>query len=88
MATITHPLALPVPSIHRLVSAVAVELRERRAIREAARRLERDLATYSTPAQIEDLLATFDRYADEDVAPLRAILAENLTAYQRGRLAS
>ena len=47
--------------------------------------LERELATYSTPAQRRDLEATLDRYPDGITHELREILAhQHLTARNKG----
>jgi hypothetical protein len=45
--------------------------------------LERQLATYSTPAQRRDLEAAFDRYPDSITRELRDLLASQATAAQR-----
>ena len=47
------------------------------------RALERDLATYSTPAQRQDLEATLDRYPDDATGELRDILARQAAAAGR-----
>jgi len=78
----------PRASAERLVSAVRDELRDRRAARAAARDLARDLAAYTTPRQIEDLLATVERYEREDVEQMRSILVANLHQARSGALAS
>jgi hypothetical protein len=38
-------------------------------------RLVAELSRYSSPAELVDLRATLDRYADEDTAEIREILA-------------
>lgn len=45
--------------------------------------LERQLATYSTPAQRRDLEAALDRYPDSITRELRDLLASQATAAQR-----
>ncbi len=50
--------------------------RERRAARLATRKLERDLASYTTPRQIDDLYALLDRYDETpQTRQMRNILA-------------
>jgi len=48
------------------------------------RALERELATYSTPAQRRDLDAILDRYPDRDTRELRDILAQQSLAHTCG----
>ncbi|MBI4944638.1 MAG: hypothetical protein HY830_28195 [Actinobacteria bacterium] len=50
------------------------DLRARRAARAARRKLDRELATYRTPAERDDLAAMLDRYDDEAAAPVREAL--------------
>ena len=47
--------------------------------------LERELATYSTPAQRRDLEATLDRYPDGITRELRDILASQAAAADKSR---
>lgn len=63
-------------------------LRRHRAERAAHRQLRRELATYSTPAEIVDLLAAVDR-DDAAAVEVRTILQHNLQNYycSRPRLA-
>ncbi len=49
------------------------------------RALERELATYSTPAQRRDLDAILDRYPDRDTRELRDILARQSLAAESSR---
>jgi hypothetical protein len=49
------------------------------------RALERELATYSTPAQRRDLDAILDRYPDGDTRELRDILTQQSLASESGR---
>ncbi len=60
-----------------LIPALPEEDRKRRA------ELERQLATYFTPAQRHDLEATLDRYPDSITRELRDILASQAMAAQR-----
>ena len=68
-----------IPGMLSLVSALLVP-----AAPEAAgprrRELERELAAYSTPAQVRDLEAILDRYPDSDTRELRDILARQAAA--------
>ncbi|WP_088317797.1 hypothetical protein [Kineosporia sp. R_H_3] len=50
------------------------DLRTRRAARAERRKLDRELATYRTPAERDDLAAMLDRYDDVDAAPVREAL--------------
>jgi siroheme synthase (precorrin-2 oxidase/ferrochelatase) len=86
--TITQHLSNAVPKVQHFVSTVRDELSERRAERAAARELQRDLATYTTPREIDDLLATLERYEADRVEPMRSILVHNLMAHQGARLAA
>ena len=76
-------------SVH-LMNGLRDELRDRRQARVAYRKLERDLAAYRTPSDIDDLLAAVDRQGDSlEAERIRAILAANLASYRRSqRLAS
>jgi hypothetical protein len=60
-------------------------LTTRRAARRRRRQLERELAGYSTPSQIQDLEATFDRYPDGVTHEYREILARQAQARQMRR---
>jgi hypothetical protein len=58
--------------------SAARKLRERRLRRARRRVLERDLATYTTSAEIEDLLGTIQGQEHADAEVIRGILAGNL----------
>ena len=62
--------------------AHGVLLRARLALAGVARRhrseLERELGTYTTQSDRDDLLAAFDRYPDAQTAELREILARQV----------
>lgn len=65
------------------------DLHERREARAADRRLRRELASYTSLSDIDDLSAALNRYDEADVAPLREILNQNLISRsQRTGLAS
>ena len=61
------------------------ELRERRQDRAEYRALERDLASYNTRADIDDLLGSIRLVEGPDAERIRLILARNL---HRNQLAS
>lgn len=69
-----------------LWTTVRDELRERREARAHEHGLRRELAGYTSPAEIEDLLATLEHQDDEgpaahDAPLIRAILLDNLRAH-------
>jgi hypothetical protein len=68
-----------------LWTTVKDDLRERREAKAQARTLREELAAYSTPSQVEDLLAALEHQEAEapvaDAATVRSILHENLRAY-------
>ena len=70
--------ARPAPRVQRLLAAVRDELHDRRDARAAHRRLAEELSTYTSRAEIDDLLATLERHDDATVEPMRAILIGNL----------
>jgi hypothetical protein len=61
----------------QLVVTVRDELRERRQARAARRTLERELASYSTPAQVNDLLGSLRGQDDNATAQVREIVLRN-----------
>lgn len=64
------------PGILLLYSALVMEVSPK-ADRKRRGTLERELASYSTPAQRRDLEATLDRYPDSATNELRGILARH-----------
>lgn len=60
-----------------LVSQVRAHARARARVR----LLERDLAAFTTPSEIEDLLAAADRTEGPETELVRSILTTNLMAY-------
>jgi hypothetical protein len=52
----------------------------RRAARSARKSLERDLASYTSVRDLNDLEAILDRYSDEETAAIRRILASRRAA--------
>ena len=72
----------------RLLSDVREELRERRQARAAHRVLERELASYTTRAEVDDLLAVVDEQGGADAELVRTILNRNLQQRPSGLRAS
>ena len=62
----------------QLWTSVRDELRERRQTRTERRALERELSAYSTPAEIDDLLAVIEGEDSPAANQVRAILGRNL----------
>jgi hypothetical protein len=62
----------------QLWTSVRDELRERRQTRTERRSLERELSAYSTPAEIDDLLAVIENEDSLAADQVRAILGRNL----------
>jgi hypothetical protein len=60
-------------------------VREHQADRAEHRRLRRELSSYSTPSQIDDLLAAVDRDDDGTASEVREILQLNLREYYQRR---
>jgi hypothetical protein len=63
---------------HRLTSlwtTVRTQLRDSRDAHAAQAALERELASYNTPEDLNDLHAILERYTDEETAGIRRILA-------------
>jgi hypothetical protein len=58
----------------------AARRQDRRAARAARASLERDLASYTSPGDLNDLDAILDRYSDEETAEIRRILAARRAA--------
>jgi hypothetical protein len=62
----------------QLWTSVRDELRERRQTRTERRSLERELSAYTTPAEIDDLLAVIENEDSLAADQVRAILGRNL----------
>ncbi len=63
---------------HRLTSlwtTVRTQLRDTRDAHATQAELERELACYNTPEDLNDLHAILDRYSDAETAGIRRILA-------------
>jgi hypothetical protein len=56
-------------------AAIRDEFREKRAARAARKSLERELASYTSPRDLDDLEAILQRYSEEETADIRRILA-------------
>jgi hypothetical protein len=67
------------PSITRTASprwaAIRDEVRHARATRAERKSLERDLASYTSEADLNDLDAILDRHSEEETRDIRRILA-------------
>ena len=61
----------------QLMATVRDELRERRQARAARRTLERELASYNTPAQVNDLLGSMLGQDDAESAKIREVILRN-----------
>jgi hypothetical protein len=73
METTTH-------SLGRRWNAVREELRGTRATRSARKSLKRELASYSSPGELNDLDAILYRHSEEETADIRRILATHRRA--------
>ena len=72
MQTATRPLA-------SLWTSVRTQLRESHDAHIARAVLERELASYSSQSDLDDLHAVLDRYNDRETAQIRRILAAQRT---------
>jgi hypothetical protein len=57
------------------ITAIRNRIRESRDAHAAKAALERELASYSSPSDLDDLHAILDRYSDQETAQIRRILA-------------
>ncbi|HEV7825645.1 MAG TPA: hypothetical protein VGP02_12120 [Mycobacteriales bacterium] len=71
----------------RTVAMLRDAVSARRAERLERRRLERELATYTTPAERLELDAMIERYAPEETRRVRAIVARQRVTEAGPRLA-
>jgi hypothetical protein len=75
--TTTHPT--PVASRPRqILTTMRDELRERREARAVKRKLQAELATYSTRAEVDDLMALLHHQESAQADQIRGILNDNL----------
>jgi hypothetical protein len=68
MQTATRPLT-------SLWTTVRTQLRDSHGERAAKAALARELASYNSPEDLNDLHAILDRYSDQETADIRRILA-------------
>jgi hypothetical protein len=72
----------------QLLTTMRDELRERRRLRASQRELERALSVYSTPSEVDDMLAVIAHQDGPDADRVRRILARNMQHQATNRLAS
>ena len=72
----------------QLLSTVRDDLRERRQVRAQQRVLQRELATYSTHTEVDDLLASLSRDDGVEAERMRTMLTRNIQHAQRTSIAS
>lgn len=70
-----------------MIQSVRDDLRERRAARAEYRALKAALATYNSPAEVDDLLLVAEAEG-QDASAVRDILATNLGRYERSHAGS
>ena len=63
------------PERTRLLTALRSQFRAIRDALTARQTLERELASYTSESDLDDLYAMLDRYSDRDTAQIRRILA-------------
>jgi hypothetical protein len=73
------------PATHSRLAGLRDQLRERRQARLSYRTLERELAAYRTPSEINDLLAAVDRHDSADAEDIRGILTRNMADFRRSQ---
>jgi hypothetical protein len=56
-------------------TTVRTQLRDSRHAHTARASLERELASYNSPSDLDDLHAILDRYSDQETRQIRRILA-------------
>jgi hypothetical protein len=79
MPTITHPRTTTRPRA-TLLTAIRGQLRDSRDARSARKALKRDLESYTSDADLNDLHAILDRYSDQETAEIRRLLASRRVA--------
>jgi hypothetical protein len=57
------------------ITTIRNRIRESRDAHAAQAALERELASYNSPSDLDDLDAILDRYSDRETAQIRRILA-------------
>jgi hypothetical protein len=63
-------------SLGPLWTAIKDERQRVRAARAARKSLERDLASYTSPGDLNDLEAILNRYSEDETADIRRVLAD------------
>jgi hypothetical protein len=76
LLTATRPLT-------SLLTSVRSQIRDSRDAHAAKASLERELASYSSPADLNDLHAILDRHHDQETAEIRQVLAHQRAASDR-----
>ena len=61
------------------ITAIRSRIRETRHAHAAKTALGRELSSYSSPSDLDDLHAILDRYSDRETAQIRRILAAHRT---------
>jgi len=56
------------------ITAIRSRIRETRDAHAAKTALERELSSYSSPSDLDDLHAILDRYSDQETVQIRRIL--------------
>ena len=56
------------------ITAIRSRIRETRDAHAAKTALERELSSYSSPSDLDDLHAILDRYSDQETTQIRRIL--------------
>jgi len=79
MPTTIRPRATTRPRA-TLLTAIRGRLRESRDARSARKALKRDLESYTSDADLNDLHAILDRYSDQETAEIRRLLASRRVA--------
>jgi hypothetical protein len=67
-------------SLGRRWTAIRDEVRGNRAARAARKSLERELASYTSASDLNDLDAILDRHSEEETADIRRFLASRRAA--------
>lgn len=80
MSTTQQTVQQTVHGLHNAATKVRDGLSARRSARQAHRQLERELATYRTHSERNDLFMAANRYDGADAEQIRAILARQMAA--------
>ena len=57
-----------------MINNLRTQLAERRMVRQRSRRLAEELASYSTPAERQELDAILSRHTEDEIAELESLL--------------